>query len=1153
MPSTVPRRFPFGRYRFDRVSFCAVWVTLGWFIAMFSLGGWASALAQPPGTLPPDKVFEGQDEDFPIRAFMFLSEAESRVMMPGVTWEEYVRRLDLDTAADGQQQPYSFQSLNVTGTTDDGRAELEVVLRMSIESTEDRWIQIPLRMGNFHRLAPPDVSGVDEFSLSLEPDSPNHVLSVKTSSAGDVVLKMRVSARVQSNSMRMIEFRLPDVPSQVRLTVDASKIDGEVVGRGDETLTRRNVPGNKTQFSVESGGGNFSFRWGTLARSTNDVPLLEVESRVDVRWDSPQDQPIASVRLTVRNAKGSIDGFQLRFPKGSVVLDTPRLGTGGQTIELGAPADEPSDPAQKSAADSGQAGGEVRSVIIPDEERQQRIDLNFDLQLAADNTSSQSPLNFRAIDVVGALRHRGEITLQTGGDYRLRWRTRPWVRSEPSESPEKGLSGRFYRFRFDRGSFELPLWLSAKERQTRVTTTSELQIRDEVASIVMEVQASGQATDGRLQIDEADWKISSIENVETGEPIESFKSDIYRIIDFNLSSDVGTTSFRIRAQRPIEEIADEIRLAIPRVVSTEENVLVQNATLNLIGSGRTLLVVDLENSKGLTRTGSSTNEIMGVSSSSTFRMLSPDVGAVLVGNLVEQPPRITLSSDATIELDGDQLRSTVDWIVTSPLDLEGRLPIRIAKPVFSPTPKNGDPSTDVNNETFGALGLTSNGLDRFDGASTVASEPWVVTVDGVPATLRSLDDDRFELISERLASGTMAIRWRHAQTRLSSATTRATESVSLPRPNFADVTVRGAIRVNLRGNQQYDLTSTDTLPVSTLDLDTLPREPLRLRLQSRLVTADDITVRQAMLRTVVGRLTRQEQVVARVQGGDVFQVDLPPDTPDVSVEALIDDVRIPVQRQSDSLIVPLPGNRNSHVVDLRVWIAMPTSPSFARIQPMLKLPIGIGRVYWQIIAPIDGHIVWASPTVGRSMSWRFDGWRLDRVSTHTDSALSAMMGSSPESYESLPPGNRYLYVGSDTPSFNVVIVSRTILWICVGSFVLLLAVLLTHVPKSRHPLTALAIAVLFAGLLAVAPDAAVLAGQLGMIALVLVIVMIAIRTLISPSGSSRVFTSQSSGPVASPVAAKKPSSSTRTVQLVEPEPPSVASTRTIAKSPEVLP
>jgi MFS family permease len=143
----------------------------------------------------------------------------------------------------------------------------------------------------------------------------------------------------------------------------------------------------------------------------------------------------------------------------------------------------------------------------------------------------------------------------------------------------------------------------------------------------------------------------------------------------------------------------------------------------------------------------------------------------------------------------------------------------------------------------------------------------------------------------------------------------------------------------------------------------------------------------------------------------------------------------------------------------------------------------------------------------------------------------------------MPPGNRYLYVGSDLRSFQVMVVSRVVLWLVIGALVLSMSVVLTHFPKTRHPLTAVAAAVMFGGILAIAPDAAVLAGQFGIIAMVLVIVMISVRSLLAPSPSDRVFSStRETRPSNQP--------STRTVKKPTlPEPSGQASTQSLSPSP----
>ncbi len=1064
-------------------------IAMAW-LAALSLTS-ISVDAQPPGTPPPSQILKENQGDspdgIPIRAFMFLSESGNRVMMPSLTWEEFERFLNLDAGMDTARQKFSYQSLEIEGTSDQERAELDITLRFSIEPTEGQWVSIPLRMGNFHRLAPPDVSGVGEYFMALSPDDSGYLLFVKTDQRAEALLRMRVSARVEASATaQSLSFRLPDVPVRVELTTGEDNAVGEVIGRGDEAITVSAIDGGRTRISVDSGGGSFLIRWGQLERSADNLPVLEVESRTSVRWDSPQDQPVASVRLTIKNVRGSIDSFQLRLPSGSVVLEAPRLGASGQTIELGPVLSDRS--------------GEVRDVIIPEEERQQRIDLNFDLQLANDNATAASPLIFRVPEVVGSLRHRGDIEINTGGDYRLRWRSTSWIRSAMGESRDDATPGRSYRFRFDRASFALPLWLGEKERQLRMNSRSEITVREGIASILMNIEINGQTADGRLRFEDATWQIRSIES-ESGQSLDSFNEDGLRVIELNPSGTEGTLRLRVLAQRSLDPQNGTVQFQLPRVVALDDTALVQDATVEIVNTGRTVLVVDLEASQGISRMARATAPTTDDSTVTAFRLVTQGSPPQIVGNMIEQPPRVVLASDATIELDGQQLRTTVDWNISSGLDLEGRLPIRIPRlPPVIPT----DPSLLGESPTDEAALERGNSRPESASGSRATDDNWVVTVDDVPAQLESLGEDRFVLISDRLTTGSMGIRWRHVRDLRSSTVDGSIEPVSLPRPDFADVTVRGPMRIALRGNQQLDLVSLDSPSLPDLELGQLPRDPVRLRLRSRLTAREELSIRRTILRTVVGRSTRQEQVLATIQGGDSFRVGLPEATGEVSVQAFIDGVSEPVRREGNTLIVMLPGDSSSHLIDLRVWLALATPSSIATIEPTFRLPVGVGRVYWQIVAPLDGHIVWASPTLGRSMSWRFDRWRLFREPSHDDQALTRFAGATENP---LPPGNRYLYVGSDLRSFRAILVSRVVLWLCIGAFVLTLAVILSNFPRSRHPLTAVVMAVLFGGLLAIAPDAAVLAGQFGIIAMVLVIVMIAVRALLSPSTSDRVFSS----------------------------------------------
>ena len=121
------------------------------------------SIGQPPGTPPPQNFIgagsEESEEGVPIRAFMFLSESGNPVVMPSLSWEEFDRYLKLDSGVETSEQKYSYQSLEISGKALEQRAELDIRLKLVVDSTDGGWVNIPIKLGNFHQLEP----------ISLEP------------------------------------------------------------------------------------------------------------------------------------------------------------------------------------------------------------------------------------------------------------------------------------------------------------------------------------------------------------------------------------------------------------------------------------------------------------------------------------------------------------------------------------------------------------------------------------------------------------------------------------------------------------------------------------------------------------------------------------------------------------------------------------------------------------------------------------------------------------------------------------------------------------------------------------------------------------------------------------------------------------------------
>jgi hypothetical protein len=1046
-----------------------------------------SVCAQPPGTRPPDAIIDrkpSEDSKVPsVAGFLFLDDSKNPVFMPGMTIDELERLRNLEVGIDSPVQSYAFESLEIDGSTLGARCELTVRIRLNIEGTENRWLVIPLRMKNFFRIADAEVTGLEDFQIRSAEDGSGYLLELRSEAACKAELKLQVSARVSESPSQGVDFVLPDVPSIIRLVTPQSEMVGVVVGRGDEVVQNEPIFGGGTRLVVESGGGSFQLRWGGGKRNADVTPIVEVESNITIDWDSPQDLPLASVQMTVQNLRDHLSSFDVQLPVNSVLLDIPTINSTTSQIEVGAPVHDDQ--------------GDRFQIQIPDTERQQRIDLSFDIQLPSNDTT----LDLAIPTILGALRHRGEIVVRTSPDFRLRWHSQPWIQAIRNQDVENAGGDRVHRFRFDRATFQLPLTLSAKQRLLRLSSQSEVSLLDGLASLEMTINATGQSADGRgVQLDPGDWNFRSIVDLATGKQLDSYKVDQYPEIELGPRLGDETTSIRIRAEHALPTKDDHLELTLPQIVKSDEDLLVQEVIVQVRSDGQHALVVDLEKSLGLNPVAR--EDRPEDSNVSRFQLLPPDATALIVGRLVPQTPRISLATETRISLEGSDLVTAVDWTVTSATSLEGRLPIRFAA-------NSGASVPSVANDLPSEIPLAEQ-------LPVATSTAWVVVVDGVPAILRPTTDGLYEIISDRLLSGTISIRLRQVQRINLAQGTSGAVSIELPRPAIQDVSVIGTTRIRMVGDSTADLIGLDSDAndssstvggESQMTMDQLPREPLTVRVRRSIASDGDrhLTVRRAVLRSVLGRSNRHEHLMASVQGGDYLVIALPSGTDDVRYEAFVNQKVTTTERDQDRLQIALPNRHEVHQVELRIWVSEPAPNSFAEVRPVLSLPSAVDRMYWQVVTPNDSLVVWASPMAGRAMQWVFDRWRLARTPQISSEALQRWVGFEGASQTTI--GNVYLYVGTDVNAFRIVFVSRSLLWLMIGSIVLCSTVLLVYVPSLSNPLTMVVAAVLFSGLLMVAPDAAVIVGQFSLVALVLVVVMFALRALMTPHSPSRVLKS----------------------------------------------
>jgi len=1086
---------------------------------------------------------EGRDErELNLKAFLLLDEAGNPVIMPGMTFEKLDQLQRMQEGWQQLSQLYTIESLEVRGRVVETTAELNITARIDLEPTAGSWVSVPLRMGNFHLRGPADVSGVERYRMDLVDGGAGYLLHLKSETRRSVVVTLRVVARVSPPPGSAIEFRLPEAPTRVVLEVPSPTVSATVLGRGDEVLETNSVQ-NSTELTLNCGGGTLSLRFGTQLPVVDTRPILETESRLVVDWQQADNAPIVSQEVAVRSGRGDLRRFDLALPAGMSLLQQPTV-RGGAPFEIEESLDI--EPSAAGASADGEPAMSLRPRmigVVPTSDRgDSRVEIGVAMQLRSEDNKPGGTVIIRAVSVDEAIEQTGEIEVRTPRDYRLRWTPQPWVTSLWDQAENDAATTRIYRFRFERVPFELPVWLSARAKRLRVEGDYRLTFYDSMASLKVLLRTSGGVPDSRiLPIDVAGWRVQNAFIGGTTTPVQIDQQDDLLEIDL-ASLPAGGESDRIEIAlvRSLAESADRVDLPLPRIAGDPDLIGTIASSLSVVTQADYRFIADLGASTGLGEVlkvygpaGPPEMPVGGSPPAATRpvdvivenRYSLPDIAQPgrVAGFLVVERPRISYQADAEISISGNELVEELDWVIYPQGGLRGRLPIAWGRGDLVGTTaevaaESGDGATGGNSSTA----VEGEKIYRLP-----AGPLWTVTVDDTPAVLRATAEGEYSIYSELLASGPHRVRFQRSRelpaaifTDTLAAGQHRIAGVELPRPGVSDVNLRGPMSLRLRGDLGLELAWRDSQGQSkgqsgeAIALVSKPIAELPLRVRSVDRRQEEVVVRRAVLRTAVSRDTHHDYLLASVEGGGLLRLPVTDSNAETLVRASVDGVPSEVLRSEDGTCAVQLGGKGTHTVSIQLWSPRESSLLAEQVRPMLKLPTGTERFYWEIVTPQDDHLVWASPTAGRAMRWQSDRWRLYRQPVQTGSELAAWVGGSWETR--LPQWNRYLFVGVDAAGLHAVVMSRMAIWLITGTAVLLVSCLLTYFPRARHPLLAVTGAVLLSGMMLLLPDASVLAGQVMLVAMLMVAVMAGVGYLLAPKRPARVLVPMVDRPVDRP-------------------------------------
>ena len=264
----------------------------------------------------------------------------------------------------------------------------------------------------------------------------------------------------------------------------------------------------------------------------------------------------------------------------------------------------------------------------------------------------------------------------------------------------------------------------------------------------------------------------------------------------------------------------------------------------------------------------------------------------------------------------------------------------------------------------------------------------------------------------------------------------------------------------------------------------------------RLQGLGPVRIDKCWLQSFVGGSKRRERFVVHVASNvEELQIKLPGEAiiregrVKVSVNGFTAENNFRYDQQTDVITIPLTGGSGAgHVVEVSYFL--PDELGWATplnvAPPEILGTEQIDQFYWQLLTPAVQHLAWSPNSLTAEWTWQWSGLWWNRVSRLNQRQLESWIGAV---VQESPPASANSYVmsgsGMEGP-VRIWVLSRFVLWLPIGLLAITIAFVALNYAFVRRPVVVLTLAAGIAGLAAVWPDLAVLAGQTAVISLGLV-------------------------------------------------------------------
>jgi hypothetical protein len=1086
--------------------------------------------AQPPTGNPglPDRVPSALDKGVvKPDAFYLRDSGGNYIFVPNLRYEEFERLLrSQKPLLDPQLPTHQILNWDIVGDVQSGLAKWDVTLSVRLSSAATGAVAIPVGLSEWHLSATPQFSGEGEHLLEMMSTTAGYQWWIKGNANSEHTLKLQLISKVTQTIDRLsLKTSLPAAPVKVRVTVDGSDLRPEIEGQPGIAITSQAIANNRTEFSYETSGGNQNLQW-RLGNEQTRAFAIECQSNTRVEVAEAGNPWKCKTTFVIQATSSNIAGeFLVTLPAGAQWQ--PAVGSVGESAYM----------LEEVATETTSATAATDVMVrcrLNDGRRTGPLEVTIDWVWVPQTVESGGPIRLLAPQIQTVDRHEGYIELAYPANYRLITLANSNTFPVPNDASSV-IESNTVRYRFDRHPASLNLSLRPEFSETRLRPTYVVEVyRNRVLLKGLLDISLPQGSGSSVVMAPGNWTLSEVEQAITGAAISIQPEGENRVrlqpppATTITSESTRNTNWRMEGVR---ELADDrslpLTLDLPSLLSELPGVDTTRldygaGTLVLVPADNVMLQPNETETVGLIADSEIPASALDLIPQDrrrravAYRFQSASSVPQWSGVRDLLPQQVTAEVDTHVDVTTQLVAVTQRWKVRVANEPLAMLRMIVNRSAF----ERSAIIATIDGNTMSLLEVAADPMSgvvigedevlvEFMQAGDLVGELQIAVDTKLPINLRE-----GEAVENKIALASLM---------LPEKTGYLKANLSLQ--HSPDVELLST-RTSNRGNSEWralDWTnSSDEISLQTDN--TLSGMLLSVKRLDRLRTGT-VRVQRAWLQTAFNTAQRRDRMVFAVETSDRrVSIQIPSSSLSALYDVLVDGKRgvYSVDKESTTLVIELPEENAQVPRSIELWSEAGRSITGEAVEismPKVINATGNPPFLWELVLPSSEHLVLQPANMTPEWQWTWSGLGWHRSSASNQTELESWAGAS--SQAPLPARlNRYVMSGFGIPvGIRFTIMPKPWIWLPVGAAIIVLTLVWSTLKFFRHPV---ALSIFFVSLATVAmyaPDAAMVLGQLVVVASLLAIVILtsqwaigrrvkrrSVFTSYPPSGSQNIVT-----------------------------------------------